>query len=370
MNEKIELTAIMKYLVIAIVFFDYLSNTGLITSSIYSALMAVSILMTYFVFSKRRGGFALIELIVLLISFLFVILNRDPSNFSLGLMWILYFIFRKCEINGRVLLKTYAITASICFSISVILYYLIGFNKKSDMLMWRNEGFVPRLSLGFIQPNMTMMSFLGIILALLYLSNMKRKNTVLMIIATLIVFKLTQSRTSGYIIFILLGICLIFGKKYMSVVSKALKRLVLLLPIVLSAISFAMLKLPINERLDSLLSGRISLYQMIYYEFGIHLLGNSASKSTMLDTGYLQAMIAKGILFTLFLAISFYIILFKSRKNQTRVDMLVIAVYFLVAFTETSFFRFVLLLPVLIIAMNRIAFESPTNHLSSKKEID
>ena len=69
------------------------------------------------------------------------------------------------------------------------------------------------------------------------------------------------------------------------------------------------------ESINSLLSGRILLYQSIYYDFGIHLIGNSAVKFTMLDTGYLQALIAKGILFSIFLGISFYYIFKALFKN-------------------------------------------------------
>ena len=48
---------------------------------------------------KKEKDFSLNEIIVLLISFIFVVLNRDASNFSLGLMWILYFMLRKSEID-------------------------------------------------------------------------------------------------------------------------------------------------------------------------------------------------------------------------------------------------------------------------------
>ena len=351
MNEKVDFTSPMKILVSGIVILDYLTNTGLIPTTLYSTLMATSIISFYLFFSKKREGFSIYEVITLLLSSSFVVLNRDVSNFSLGLMWIFYFIFMKSKIDGRILLKYYAITASFCFSLSILLYYLIGFNKSSDMLMWRNGEGVTRLSLGFIQPNLTMMTFLGLIITFLYLSNQKRSQILLMILATIIVFDLTKSRTSGYILFLLLGVCFLVGKRIVSKAGRMLKWIVISLPLLLLAISIFMLKYPINESINSLLSGRILLYQSIYYDFGIHLIGNSAVKFTMLDTGYLQALIAKGILFSIFLGISFYYIFFKGRKSKSKLDYIVLAIYFLIAFTETSFFRFIVLLPILIISI-------------------
>ena len=115
--------------------------------------------------------------------------------------------------------------------------------------------------------------------------------------------------------------------------------------------SYSLLKLPINQYLNNFLSGRLSLYQEIYSTFGIHLIGNNDVKNTMLDTAYLQSLLAKGILFTLFLFVTFFFIFFLKRKTQTRLQSLVIMMYFLIAFTETSFFRFVILFPVLMVIM-------------------
>ena len=59
---------------------------------------------------KKREGFSLKEIIVLLISFIFVVLNRNASNFSLGLMWILYFMLSKSEIDLKKVMKTFFVT--------------------------------------------------------------------------------------------------------------------------------------------------------------------------------------------------------------------------------------------------------------------
>ena len=154
-------------------------------------------------------------------------------------------------------------------------------------------------------------------------------------------------------IYLIFSILLVSTKKTKKQVSNFENRSITVLPLLLLIISYSLLKLPINQYLNSLLSGRLSLYQEIYSTFGIHLIGNNDVKNTMLDTAYLQSLLAKGILFTLFLFVTFFFIFFLKRKTQTRLQNLVIMMYFLIGFTETSFFRFVILFPVLIVIMDQ-----------------
>lgn len=347
--HKTNMTKEMKWLALIIAVIEYAVNTGIISTDVYSAVTAVSILFVYLLFCEKRSAFSVNELLILLFSFSFVLLNRDLSNFSLGLMWMLFFILSKSTVDYEQILKSYFISASVCFLIITFFYFAFHFNKSADMLMWRGNSFINRLSLGFIQPNFAMMSFLGIMLASLYLSHKTRKAVVFIGIVAIPIFYVTQSRTSGYILFVLLVICFLFAKKIRHTLSKFERFLVMGLSPVLLVASYSLVKVPINAAMDVLLSGRITLYQSIYNEFGIHLIGNSAAKDTMLDTGYLQSLIAKGILFTLFLFISFLVIFFNQKEKQTRLQALIIATYFLIAFTETSFFRFIILFPVLII---------------------
>lgn len=352
--NKITMTREMRVVALCVAILDYLNNTGLIASLIYSFSMASAILLSYILFCKKRKGFSLKEIIVLLISFIFVVLNRDPSNFSIGLMWILYFMLSKSEIDLKKVMKTFFVTSSVCFILTIVLYLMMSLNKSSDMIMWRGDAFINRMSLGFIQPNFAMMSFLGIAIALLYLRTERQRITIIFIaIVTFIIFYFTQSRTSGYILFFILSILFVSTKKTKKQVSNFENRSITVLPLLLLIISYSLLKLPINQYLNSLLSGRISLYQEIYSTFGIHLIGNNDVKNTMLDTAYLQSLLAKGILFTLFLLVTFFFIFFLKRKTQTRLQSLVIMMYFLIAFTETSFFRFVILFPVLIVIMDQ-----------------
>lgn len=131
-------------------------------------------------YSVKRKGFSLKEIIVLLIPFIFVVLNRDPSNFSLGLMWILYFMLSKSEIDLKSDENIF-VTSSVCFILTIVLYLIMSLNKSSDMIMWRGDAFINRMSLGFIQPNFAMMSFLGIAIALLYLSTERQRITIILL---------------------------------------------------------------------------------------------------------------------------------------------------------------------------------------------
>ena len=107
------MTREMRVVALCVVILEYLNNTGLIASSVYSFSMASTILLSYILFCKKREGFSLKEIIVLLISFIFVVLNRNASNFSLGLMWILYFMLSKSEIDLKKVMKTFFVTSSV-----------------------------------------------------------------------------------------------------------------------------------------------------------------------------------------------------------------------------------------------------------------
>ena len=85
------------------------------------------------------------------------------------------------------------------------------------MIMWRGDAFINRMSLGFIQPNFAMISFLGVAIALLYLSTERQRITIIFIaILTFIIFYFTQSRTSGYILLFILSILFVSSKKLKS----------------------------------------------------------------------------------------------------------------------------------------------------------
>ena len=142
--NKITMTREMRVVALCVVILEYLNNTGLIASSVYSFSMASTILLSYILFCKKREGFSLKEIIVLLISFIFVVLNRNASNFSLGLMWILYFMLSKSEIDLKKVMKTFFVTSSVCFILTILLYLIMSLNKSSDMIMWRGDAFINR----------------------------------------------------------------------------------------------------------------------------------------------------------------------------------------------------------------------------------
>lgn len=174
------MTREMRVVALCVVILEYLNNTGLIASSVYSFSMASTILLSYILFCKKEKDFFKGDYCTT--NFLyFVVLNRNASNFSLGLMWILYFMLSKSEIDLKKVMKTFFVTSSVCFILTILLYLIMSLNKSSDMIMWRGDAFINRMSLGFIQPNFAMISFLGVAIALLYLSTERQRITIIFI---------------------------------------------------------------------------------------------------------------------------------------------------------------------------------------------
>ncbi|MCG0740133.1 hypothetical protein IMAU70004_03204 [Lactiplantibacillus plantarum] len=109
-----------------------------------------------------------------------------------------------------------------------------------------------------------------------------------------------------------------------------------LIPVVLLIVSIAVLFLPYNSRIDALLSGRIALYKQFYQSSGFSLLRNSVLENAMFDNGYLQSILAKGILFAGELMAIYIVIPLWVQKNPSRISVLTFSALCLIGFTETA----------------------------------
>lgn len=205
---------------------------------------------------------------------------------------------------------------------------------------------ISRASLGFQQPNTSMLYALALVMSALiaYKASLSKAIIILSITSTLYVFN--QSRTSFLLIILIVVLDLLN-------ITWPFPRILFM---ILTFVSYSLVFLPINNDLDQLLSGRITLYHRYFDSLGVHLLNNPLSENTMLDSSYIQMILSKGLIFTVFFVISLFIIL----KSKSKLGTTLALAYILSAFTETTFLHFELLFPVLL-ASNAVFKGEPKN---------
>ena len=82
----------------------------------------------------------------------------------------------------------------------------------------------------------------------------------------------------------------------------------------------------------------------------------------MFDNGYLQSLLAKGVIFTIQLL--FILISIDWKVNRMRIkDILLFGMYISIAFTETALQRFELFLPIAILLAESYKEEQRENYL-------
>lgn len=354
------------YLIISFtVLFAYAANTMLLSLNESNAIITVIILALFvlWVFKNDiRFNYKILGLI--LCSIIIVIITLKPNLISLTLFLTLAIIsyHEGKKINQGILLYYLILTMSLFLIVSV-LYFIMGFNLNNDISIWRIDSTIYRKSLGFSHPNQATMEWLGCALCLLSFANNRNafKISILTIILSLLVYHYTQSRTSIYIICTLCIYVILFRSKMEKIITKKWRIFISIYPILCFIISYLIVILPYNFTLDSLLSGRIRLYKEFYNQAGITLLGNSTLENAMFDNSYLQALLAKGLIFTVLVLISFYALLIRL-KSLTRNDFIIIFGFFSCGLTETMIFKFELLLLIICVMYRNNYFLKNTNN--------
>lgn len=312
-----------------------LTYINLLPSTISNLLIVITFIIIYLLFSATRGGFSLLMLLPITGAFAIIFLNRDPTMISLVLLWLIYDMQRSSQIDIKRVARTFFITGCIGYILTLVAYFAIGLNKHADLVMWRVDHLVSRSSLGFQQPNASMLYVVSLTLAFVLAYKVTLKQYISALVVIISLYTLNQSRT-GLILSILLLTVVKFNIKI------PVPRLIM---IMIAALSYALMVMPINLKLDEILSGRLTLYHAYSNQFGIHPIGNPIVANSMIDNGYIQMLLSKGWIFGLFFFISLLII----AKPHNRLGTIAFLIYALSAFTETTFLHLDLLFPVLLI---------------------
>lgn len=312
-----------------------LTYTNLLSSTVTNLIMVATFGIIYLMFCAARVGFSLLMLIPITGAFAIIFLNRDPTMISLALIWMIYDMITNSELDKQAVAKKFFIAGTLGYILTVMSYFAVGLNKHADLTMWRIDHMISRMSLGFQQPNTSMLYALSLVVAYIIAYKLTWTRYVFAIGITVGLFTLNQSRT-GFILIILVLTLTKFNIRW------PFPRLTFA---VIAVLSYALMVLPINETFNSLLSGRLALYQSYKAEFGIHPIGNPLVDKAMLDNGYIHMILSKGWIFALFFVITLFVI----KSANTRIASVIFAVYLLSAFPETTFLHLDILIPMLLV---------------------
>lgn len=342
-------TKIFVFIAITISVTAILSGLNLIPGNISATIQVLLTMPPLILLLYLNDRFSVSFILTFVMSVLICIVNEAPYMVSATMMITFIYVLNTIpNINYQKILKWLTLTMFILFVSFVFINLVTGWGSN-NYEMWRINGYIYRKSLGFSQPNITMMLWLSCILSLYSLDmKMERLTSIFIGVTTYIIYTQTQSRTSTYIIVFACFISILIGNHIYDRLGKTVSKLISLLPILALLISIYALFHSYSLGLDSILSGRLSLYQQFYSTYGIHFLKTPQLENAMFDNGYLQALLAKGIIFTVQLLCILILIGWKVTQMRIK-DMLLFGMYIAIGFTETALQHFELFLPVVIL---------------------
>ena len=349
-NSEIKPSILLNALSALIAIVPYSSSIGLLSINSSNMIIAMIIFATYLFKTIANKKIRYIEIFSLLITLIPMTINQSLSMISIPLIIMLYFLY-KDSIFFKKYIETYFLFSAFLFLVVVISNIIFGINDVYNVDMWRIDRMIHRKSLGFLHPNIAMMAFMAIPFS--YVSLLKKEQFRLNIffigLVSYACFYFTQSRTSAYAIaFLVISLFLLGGHAFNNI-GKGVRIIVILTPIILLILSLVILFIPNNELINLLFSGRQTLYQSFYDSIGgLKWLSSPELENAMFDNGYLHALLSKGIIFTMILIIIYTTILLICSKNMNYIQAIITVVFFMIAFTETSLFRFELFFPVLL----------------------
>ena len=133
----------------------------------------------------------------LVLSTISVIVYKDVN---LLITFILALTLINCDVKEFV--KKFMISSSIMYVVTIILYFL-GILNDNYLIRMTSGGYITRHSLGFTHPNSIFMYFIPIVLCAYLLEDKKKRFYITFSILSLILYKLSLSRTGIYCIAIL-----------------------------------------------------------------------------------------------------------------------------------------------------------------------
>lgn len=334
-----------------------LSSMNFIGPNIANAAITILIVIGYGIHLLEERQVEPEELFFMTLTMIPLVLNLSVNMVSITLVYLLFLTLKE-DRHADKYLKVFFMTSLSFVAVALTLYFLIGFNAHSNFMMWRIDRIVYRQSLGFAHANIAMMTFISVFFSYLGIITKEwfRLRILLALLITLFFFYYTQSRTSTYVIVFMCMVLLLLGKKTLEKAPKLIVYGTILTPSILSILSMMLLRMPRNKMIDQFLSGRQNLYKLYYsMNDGFHWYASPELENAMFDNAYLHALLAKGIVFSIFLLVLYTWMIRQQRHHLDYIQCLVFVGYCMIAFTETSLFKFELFLPVILVLNRQVS---------------
>lgn len=298
-----------------------------------------------YLISVKKVQIDSIDVFFILGSIFCVGVTQRPNLIVIAILLIFMIYFN--NINTRGLLTTYCITVSFFMIVLILDYYLFKDHQSTDIVMWRVDHLITRKTLGFSHPNQFMIAWMGLCIAFLFrIKHHYLINGVIILGLNAVFYSLTASRTEFLLVCVAVVAVILLKKWLDKPLLPVAKFLLAVMPLILLAVSFLIIRLSQNSILDNYLSGRPTLYKQFYDSTGISLFGSAELEDAMLDNSYLQLLLSKGLI----ISIMYVMIMFRFIKNNY-VDLrfaILLMVFYTSGVTETLLFKFEIFLPFIL----------------------
>lgn len=303
-------------------------------------ILVVIIFMNYRKFSLKRIFIELLGTIIIVISSIY-----SGSN-TLLTLWVFVLAARDIKFDELIKADFYA---KLILVFIVALFYMLGMTNRT--VFYGYFGSV-RSSMGFGNPNTFGYYIFSLCADYIYLNHKKiaLKHSIVLVLISLVVGYLSNSRTSQLLI-ALLAFTAPIAKLFKRLVEKKyFKVFILSLFLICTILSYyvALNYNPSNDiyyKLNETLSGRVTIAQRFLKKYDISILGNKINLTTYdksytyyLDNGYIKLLLNYGLLTYIIVYIIYYKN-FKRAFNQKNIILiLILSIYLVYGLTENVMF--------------------------------
>ncbi|AST84056.1 hypothetical protein ABC620_07790 [Latilactobacillus sakei] len=328
-NEKI-IEQIKTYLFIS-AYSIWLVLAILVNNTLFSGYFTegmvkyIRLLVIFMILIKELIGLRLksSDIWIMLLLFLFILSNLMTNTLMIGEVGLLIFSIRDIKFK-KVIAMTLII--QVLIAVTTVIASKIGIIENR---VFQDANRI-RYGMGFSYATVLSIMYLYICAMYIYIRGDKMRliESIFLLIGSVIIFDLTNTRNSFYLsVFLVVGSLLVKNKTFEDHLFKlplSLSYSVLVVAACLLAIFYNPNNV-IFRLLNNVFSGRLALGKIAINNYGIHILGQKitfygASSSynllvkneyNFIDSSYVQMLLVQGILFTV-IFVAFYTIIFKK----------------------------------------------------------